>query len=83
MNDTEELSAIEDKLVDVVLEAQTGRFTVSSDFARQNAEYVAMAASMQLITTRIHMNAFGRQWVPTVLGLKLLSEVELDEEDND
>ena len=77
----EELSAIEDGLVDVILEAQTKRLTVSSDFARQNAAMVGMAASMGLITTKIHMNVFGRYWTPTVLGLRLLNEVELDGDD--
>ena len=77
----EELSVIEDGLVDVVLEAQTKRLSVSSDFARQHAAMVGMAASMGLITTKIHLNVFGRHWTPTVLGLRMLNEVELNGDD--
>lgn len=76
-----ELSAVEDALVTVVLEAKTSAFTTSSEFARKNATMVAMAASQQLITTKVHANVYGKAWLPTVLGLKMLSEVELDEED--
>ena len=78
---TEELSALEDALVDVLLEANTRRLTVSSDFAREHAAIVAMAASQGLITTKIHLGLYGRYWVPTLLGLRLLNEVELDEEE--
>lgn len=79
--DTRELTAIENKLVDVILEARTKRFSVSGDFARANAAYVAMAASQQLITTKIHADVYGREWVPTVLGLRFLSEIELGEDE--
>lgn len=81
MND--ELSALENNMVDVILEAKRRRFSVSSEFARANAAVVAMAASMNAITTKVHKNVFGHNWMPTALGLTLLEEVELEGELND
>jgi hypothetical protein len=50
--------------------------TVKSDFARKHAEYVAMAASLQLITTRITSGVFGSEWQVTSKGLRWLNETE-------
>ena len=44
---------MEDKLATVVNEAWQRGFTVKSGFARSYAELVGMAASLQLISTRI------------------------------
>ena len=78
---SEELTAIDNKLCDVILEAHKRGFTVQSDFARTYADYVAMAASMGLISTRVHSNVYSREWRPTVFGLRWLNEIDLDGED--
>ena len=50
----------------------TCQVTTKSDFARENADYIAMAASMGLITTRIMNEVYGRQWQITADGLYAL-----------
>jgi hypothetical protein len=47
---------------------------VKSDFARAHAEYVAMAASLQLITTQIKRSQFATAWLITTKGLAWLNE---------
>lgn len=54
----------------------TGVVTVSSDFARQNANYVGMAASMQMITTRVAPGVYRGAWNITPKGLGWLRETE-------
>lgn len=76
---TTELNAIDDGLCEVILEAHIRGFTVASDFARKHADYVAMAASMGLISTRVHLNVFSREWRPTVAGLRWLNELDLED----
>jgi hypothetical protein len=49
-------------------------FAVSSNFARANAELVGMAASLQLITTRVTKDVFSRDWQITSKGLRWLNE---------
>jgi len=57
----------------VVLEmAHTKSFTTKSDFARDNADFVAMAASEGYITTRIAAGYYGRTWQITLEGLEHL-----------
>jgi hypothetical protein len=73
-------------LVNVVLEAHKSAFSVQSDFARREAEFVAMAASLGLISTRVHKDIFSRHWRPTVKGLTFLESLHIDdtlEEDYD
>ena len=65
----------------VVLEAHKSAFSVQSDFARREAELVAMAASLGLISTRVHRNIFSRHWRTTVKGLMFLETHELLHED--
>ncbi len=77
---TDVLTAIDDGLCSVILEAHIRGFTVQSDFARKHADYVAMAASMGLISTRVHLNVFSREWRPTVGGLRWLNELDLEQE---
>ncbi len=72
---------IENSLVKVVLEAYTQSFKVQSDFARTEAEYVAMAASLGLITTRVHRDVFSRHWRPTVKGLMFLESLKLTDDE--
>lgn len=70
-------------LVAVVLEAYTSAFSVQSDFARREAEFVAMAASLGLLTTKVHRNVFSRHWRPTVKGLMFLESLKLTEDEPD
>jgi len=51
-------------------------FTVQSVIARQHAEVVAMAASLQLITTRVNRDVFSREWQVTNKGLRWLNETK-------
>jgi hypothetical protein len=44
------------------------------DDARKHADLVAMAASLQLITTRLSATEYGRQWRVTTKGLAWLNE---------
>ena len=48
--------------------------SVQSNLARSDADLVAMAASMGLITTQISSHEFGRDWRITNRGLLLLNE---------
>lgn len=52
----------------------TCQVTTKSDFARENADFIAMAASMGFITTRIMSEVFGRQWQITANGLQALEQ---------
>lgn len=56
------------RLIDVLSVAQHGGFSLQCDFARINAGYVAMAASMGLITTEQERGAYGRKWFATRKG---------------
>lgn len=69
---------VERHLCAVLRKAWRTGFTVSSDFARRNAEYVALAASKGLISTRDRANTYTRNWQVTVLGLKWLRVTEED-----
>jgi hypothetical protein len=59
-----------------VNEAWVGGFSVQSLIARTHAEYVAMAASMQLITTQVGKAEFARMWRITNKGLRWLNEMK-------
>lgn len=74
-------SSLDVGLSNVVLEAHKSAFSVQSDFARKEAELVAMAASLGLITTRVHRNIFSRHWRTTVKGLMFLETHEMLTED--
>lgn len=47
-------------------------FTTKSDFARANADLVAVAASDGFITTKIATGLYGRTWQLTPVGLSHL-----------
>ena len=49
---------------------------VKSDFARKEADIIAMAASLQLITTKIGKQRFAKTWLITSKGLTWLNEEE-------
>jgi hypothetical protein len=80
---TNKINAINEHLFDVCLEAYKRGFTVQSDFAREQAEFVAMAASMHLITTHVMNNVFGREWRPTAKGFRFLQEMGIEDEEDD
>jgi hypothetical protein len=52
---------------------------VKSDLARAEADVVAIAASLCLITTKIGTQRFARAWRITTKGLAWLNEKELAE----
>lgn len=47
---------------------------IQSNMARREADVVAMAASMGLITTQTSQHQYGRAWRVTNRGLLLLNE---------
>jgi hypothetical protein len=47
---------------------------VKSDYARKEADIVAMAASLQLITTKVGPQRFAKTWLITSKGLNWLTE---------
>lgn len=62
------------RLIDVVNKAYLEGFTTSSNFARENAVFVAQAASLYYITTRRPDDFFDNTWRVTSLGLGYLQE---------
>lgn len=67
-------ASVNERLLPVLDEAWRYGFAVSSNFARANAELVGMAASLQLITTRVTKDVFSREWQITSKGLRWLNE---------
>ena len=63
---------IDSMLKQVLHTVWTCQVTTKSDFAREHADFVAMAASMGLISTRIMEEVYGRQWQITSRGLAAL-----------
>jgi endonuclease/exonuclease/phosphatase (EEP) superfamily protein YafD len=49
---------------------------VKSDMARKEADVIAMAASLQLITTKVGAQRYAKTWLITSKGLKWLDEKE-------
>jgi hypothetical protein len=66
-------------LLSVISEAWRGGFTLQGNFARTNSALVAMAASLNLISTQVDKSEYGRTWRVTSKGLRWLNEhKELD-----
>lgn len=65
---------IDDKLYTVLKDIWQYQVTTKSDFAREFADFIAMAASMGLISTRITETVYGRQWQITARGLVALED---------
>lgn len=59
-------------LTEALARAWNTPFTTKSDFARENANLIAMAASDGFITTRIATGLYGRTWQITAAGLQHL-----------
>jgi len=60
----------------VLYQAWASPFTTKSDFAREYADFVAMAASDGFITTRQAAGLYGNKWLITESGLKRLDLLE-------
>lgn len=58
----------------VVRYAWVNPFTTKSDYAKAEADWIATAASLGLITTFTGANTMGRRWLPSPEGLALLFE---------
>jgi len=58
----------------VLNEAWRGGFSLQGDFFRRHAEWIGMAASLNLITTRENANLYGRRWRITSKGLRWLNQ---------
>lgn len=69
-----DVSSVNARLMEVCDMAWSVGFAVSSRFARENAELVGMAASLQLISTRVTKDVFSRDWQITTKGLRWLNE---------
>lgn len=65
---------IDENLKIVLTTAWRESFTTKSDFARDFADFVAMASSQGLITTRIGGQLYGREWNITPKGLLALDK---------
>lgn len=59
-------------MIDLLTRALEGPFKTKSNFARDNADLVAMAASDGFITTRLAAGLYDRVWHITPLGLSHL-----------
>ena len=66
----------ERRLLACLKEVYRGQVAVGGRFARNNLDIIAMAASMQLITTRIEKDVYGRAWQITLKGLRYINEQE-------
>ena len=62
---------VAEKVREVLLRAYHHPFSVSGDFARGEAAYVAAAASSGLLTTAVN-GQFTRRWRITTLGLDFI-----------
>lgn len=51
-----------------------GGISLQGDYARQQPVFIAMAASLNLITTELPGGTFGRRWYITSKGLRWLNE---------
>lgn len=61
-------------LTDVIRTAWEHGIATKGDYARANANTVAMAASEGLITTITTPGVYSTRWKPTPLGLTFLQE---------
>lgn len=66
----------------IVDRAWRSPFSTKSDFARENASAVAVAAQQGLITTRITGDVYGSVWRVTPNGLSVLWRSEEYEGDD-
>lgn len=62
----------------VLARAWAGGFTTKSTFARNAASIIAIAATENLITTKLTDELWGNRWLITSDGLTFLKELEED-----
>ena len=65
----------EKRLASVVMMAHLEPFRTKSDFARTQADYVAIAASIGLISVAQGAFTFTREWRVTAKGLRYLQNM--------
>lgn len=70
------------KLIDVLQHTLVNPFTTRSDFARENAEWVAVCCCEGFITTRVPTlgTVYGRIYYITAMGMLRLRELLNDDE---
>ena len=51
-------------------------FTVKSDFARDGALHIAIAASEGFITTKVDTDSWGRRWCITEIGMEVKADID-------
>jgi len=51
-------------------------FTVKSDFARDGALHIAIAASEGFITTKVDTDSWGRRWCITEIGMEVKGDID-------
>lgn len=51
-------------------------FTVKSDFAREGAMHVSIAASEGFISTKIDEDVWGKKWLITEVGMEVKGELD-------
>lgn len=73
INDTGDASA---RLLRTLRAVRREQVRVKSDFARKEADIIAMAASLQLISTKIGAQRYAKTWLITSKGLTWLNEEE-------
>lgn len=71
-------TSVLDRLNAVLTQAWSQPFRVKSDYARAQADIVAMAASLQMITTKIGTAKFANSWRITIRGQSWLQEQETE-----
>lgn len=59
-------------MIEILERAHRAPFMTKSNFARDNADLIAMAASDGFITTRVATGLYSRRWMITPLGLSHL-----------
>lgn len=64
----------EARLRELLAEVRRYGLRVKADYSRANAEIVAMAASLQLISTKVGKNSFAQAWQITTKGLTYINE---------
>lgn len=60
----------------VIKTSWLNQVTTKSNFARENANAIAAAASEGFLTTRVGEDHYTRYWLPTPVGLEFLSEID-------
>lgn len=67
------MEGIGPKLTNVVRQAWLYPFSTKSNFARHEADWVAAAASLGLITTKVDQDRFGHLWRVTEKGAAIVA----------